>query len=163
MAADPIILWPVITPEEIWKDCEEWVKRKGGLSDDNPNQMMAAAGADPGICSCPNCHEHHWSYGRIHKCPTCSFIYPSDWWPMYAYGCSSGRGRLSFEHIDERRRGHPYWKYGFEHPVEDAWETHDKLPWKELIGDCYIFGGDFSTATDYLPLIQEATKREKTL
>lgn len=29
---------------------------------------------------------------------------------------------------------HPYYRYGFEHPVADPWQEHDKLPWKEIMG-----------------------------
>lgn len=38
--------------------------------------------------------------------------------------------------INERmpeRIQHPYYKYGFENPVESAWEEHDKLPWKAIM------------------------------
>lgn len=154
---DPIILWPRITPEEVWKECKEWVNEKGGLSSDNPHQMMAAAGADPGVCSCPNCREYHWAYGQIHQCHTCKFIYPTDWWPMYSYGCSAGhRGDTGFRHINDMRKNHPYWKYGFENPNVDPWKEKESVRWIDVIGNCYIYGGEFSESKDLKDMINSA-------
>lgn len=155
---DPIILWPKVTPAEVWEDCQKWVADKGGLGEENPGQLMAAAGADPGCCSCPGCHEHHWAYGTIHKCPACGFVYPTDWWRMFAWGCAAGRRDAKEEltpveqhcrDYDEKRRGHPYWEYGYKHRFEEPWAERKHIDWKTEIGVCYVAGGEFIPVTDY--------------
>lgn len=155
---DPIILWPQITPAEVWEDCKQWVEDKGGLSEDNPSSMMAAAGADPGCCSCPACHEMHWSYGIIHKCPSCGFIYPTDWWAMFSWGSASGRRDAQAEltefqercrKFDDKRRGHPYWDYGYKHKPAEAWTAKDLIDWRAEIGNCFLSGGEFRPVEDF--------------
>jgi hypothetical protein len=156
---DPIILWPKISPEEVMRDCAEWVEKHGGLADKNgePN-LMAAAGADPGCCSCPSCHEYHWSYGIIHKCPSCGLVYPTDWWCMFAWGSHAGRrdakGDLDemdkrHQAADKKRRGHPYWEYGYKHCFVEPWVEKSKIDFAKEIGDCYISGGEFRPVMDY--------------
>lgn len=142
---DPIILYPHITPEDVWNDCRKWVDSHGGLTGlgGEPN-WMAAAGADPGVCSCPACHEYHWSHGTIHQCPTCGFVYPSDWWPMFSWGCQAGR--TDRQHAN--RQLHPYWAYGFRLKASDPWGAKDKIDWRKEIGDCYIAGGELHPARD---------------
>jgi len=150
---DPIIIDPPdTTPEDGWKWCRDYVEHCGGLSypDGEPN-MRAAAGADPGCCSCPNCHQYFWAFGRIIQCTECGFQFPTDWWPMYSYGVGDYQtlhgNRLMDAEIKQRiihginermaeRMKHPYYRYGFEHPpVGSAWEEHDKLPWKEIMAN----------------------------
>lgn len=160
---NPIVLWPKTTPEEVFKDCEKWVEDHGGLShsDGSPN-LMAAAGADPGCCKCPSCKEFHWSLGIIHQCPTCGFIYPSDWWPMYSFGCAAGRrkGKTAetpyekiLEKSDLRRRGHPYYDYGYNNPSFYPCDTRNEIDWKQAVGLCYIAGGELGEVRNYLQVI----------
>lgn len=144
---DPIIIDPPgQTPADVWKECEEWVERKGGMvyPDGEPN-IAAAFGADPGCCGCPNCQQVFWSCGNIIQCTECNFQFPTDWWGMYSYGVNASRpdppyvaglsqdARARLDQLHQDRLSHPYYKYGFEHPVADAWEAHDKLPWKEIV------------------------------
>lgn len=157
---EPIIIWPQITPKEVWDDCKQWVEDKGGLAypDGEPN-LMAAAGADPGCCSCPACHEYHWSYGIIHQCPTCKFIYPTDWWAMLSWGSGAGRRdaandlppEITAKHreFDAKRRGHPYWDYGYKHRLENPWEAKQNIDWRAEIGDCFVSGGEFRPVQDH--------------
>jgi hypothetical protein len=35
--------------------------------------------------------------------------------------------------LHERRLPHFYYRYGFEHPVEDPWKAHDKIDWRSAI------------------------------
>ena len=148
---DPIIIDPPgLTPEQVWKSCNDYVEECGGLvhPDGEPN-WKAAFGADPGCCACPNCHQYFWSCGRIIQCTECDFQFPSDWWAMYSYGCGdaktiNGTTRFPDDEIrlrivdginfrmDERMK-HPYYRYGFEHPVGNPWEEHDQLPWKTIM------------------------------
>lgn len=159
---EPIILWPPTTAEAVWKDCKEFVEEQGGLLDGDGNvNLMAASGADPGVTSCPGCYAMHWNYGLIHQCPTCLMIYPTDWWPMYSYGVQAARriGILQADGSDAqlRRNQHPYWKYGFDHPVEAAYEERRRIDWRAVIGDCYIYGGQFGRhVEDYRALVEGA-------
>ena len=148
---DPIIIDPPdFTPEQGWQQCKEYVERCGGLAyeDGEPN-IRAAAGADPGCCSCPDCQQYFWKFGKIIQCTECGFQFNSDWWEMYSYGVSDSKtlnspgrfpdpafAQIMVARIKERkldRMKHPYYRYGFEHPVEDAWAEHDKLPWKQIM------------------------------
>jgi hypothetical protein len=148
---DPIIIDPSgETAEQGWDACHKYVEQCGGLAyDDGEPNWRAAFGADPGCCSCPNCKQMFWAFGRVIRCTECGFEFPTDWWPMYSYGVSdahliSGKRKLPDDEIRQRliygvnermpkRIQHPYYKYGFEHPVESAWDEHDKLPWKEIM------------------------------
>lgn len=149
---DPIVIEPPdYDVSKGWEWCREYVESCGGLAypDGEPN-ITAAAGADPGCCSCPNCHQYFWAFGRRIRCTECGFEFPTDWWPMYSYGCQHAR-RLngSAQSPDpevqarlvayltaqlEEKMKHPYYRYGFDNPVANAWLTHDKLPWKEIMG-----------------------------
>lgn len=153
---DPIIINPQgDTPEKGWKSCQDYVESCGGLAyPDGDANLRAAAGADPGCCSCPNCHQYFWAFGRIIQCSECGFQFPTDWWPMYSYGVGDAQtlnGAREFPDegfkdilitgIQQRmpqRIQHPYYRYGLEHPVLDAWKEHDQLPWKEIMGTASV-------------------------
>jgi hypothetical protein len=138
---EPIILDPAnLTPEQGWDECHRYVEKCGGLTDgDGEVNWRAAFGADPGICTCPACHQQYWAWGRRHRCRQCGFEYPTDWWPMYSYGVNAATSeqRGSKVHIqnsqalrdlhERRLAAHPYYRYGFEHPVEDPWKEHDRI------------------------------------
>ncbi len=133
---DPIILEPAgFTSEAGWAEARAYVEACGGMThrDGSPN-MRAAFGADPGICSCPACHQRYWAWGTRQRCVRCGFEYPTDWWPMYSYGvsCAAMRSpRLLALH--EQRLSHPYYRYGFEHPVQDAWKEHEAIDWRAVL------------------------------
>lgn len=148
---DPIIIDPPgDTPERGWQGCKDYVESCGGIAyPDGEANLRAAAGADPGCCTCPNCHQYFWSFGRIIQCSECGFQFQTDWWPMYSYGVGDANTlncttKYPDEEIRQRiiagirermpkRMQHPYYKYGMKHPVASAWEEHDKLPWKEIM------------------------------
>ena len=158
---DPIVIDPPgFNPKDGWAECSEYVEKCGGLTDDDGEvNWRAAFGADPGICSCPNCHQAFWAWGRKVECTECHFQFPTNWWPEYSYGCQDA-ARLSwrimlrdflclFHHqrwffcrrrlrigIRERlseRLMHPYYRDGFEHPVADPWAEHEKINWREIL------------------------------
>lgn len=151
---DPIIIEPQgYTAEQGWEWCHGYVESCGGIAyPDGEANLRAAAGADPGCCSCPNCHQYFWAFGRIIQCTGCGFQFQTDWWPMYSYGVGDyktlhGNSGIMDAEIKQRiihgisermpeRIKHPYYRYGFEHPVPEgssAREQHDKLPWKEIM------------------------------
>lgn len=148
---DPIIIDPPRdTPERGWKSCQDYVESCGGLTyPDGEVNLRAAAGADPGCCTCPNCHQYFWAFGRVLQCTECGFQFESDWWAMYSYGVGDAKtlsDPTKFDGAEFRQRiidginarmpqriQHPYYRYGFEHPVVDAWAEHDKLPWKQIM------------------------------
>jgi hypothetical protein len=149
---DPVVIDPEgFDVSEAWRRCQEYVKGCGGLyhEDGEPN-WRAAFGADPGVSSCPNCGQYYWAFGKRIRCSECAFEFPPDWWPMYSYGVSDGglvKGFREIPDADSRRRlvegvksrltermQHPYYRYGFDHPVEDAWENRTKVPWKDIMG-----------------------------
>jgi hypothetical protein len=145
---DPIILDPLgFTSEQGWKECRDYVDQCGGLtySDGEPN-WRAAFGADPGCCSCPACHVMYWAWGSRIQCVRCSFQFPTDWWPMYSYGVNAAHRRdnvlapgnsidavaAGINRLHESRLSHPYYRYGYEHPVENAWKERDKIDWRNV-------------------------------
>lgn len=134
---DPKIIDPPgFDPKAGWQECREYVDKCGGLThEDGEVNWRAAFGADPGCCSCPNCGEMYWSWGRIIECLDCGFQFPTDWWAMYSWGVQATRRTNAPPYKHEERMQHPYYRYGFENPVEDAWEEHDKIKWKEILGD----------------------------
>lgn len=122
---DPIVLEPKgFDMEAAWGECAKYA---GG------NDYFSASRADPGCCTCPNCHEYFWAWGRLIQCTECSFIFPTDWWPMYSYGVNAAHNAYS-DRLHAERLTSSYYQYGFEHPVEDAWVEHDKIDWKAVIG-----------------------------
>lgn len=130
---NPIVIDPPNFDEKkTWEECNEWVERHGGIVgvDGVPN-MMAAAGADPGICSCPACHENYWMLGRRQRCVKCGFEYPTDAWPMYSYGTQASMKECPYKH--EERLSHLYYKYGFEHSAKTPWKEYKRLDWQKII------------------------------
>ena len=130
---DPIVIDPPnFDQKEAWQECSDYVEQCGGMvhEDGEPN-WRAAFGADPGCCSCPACGEMYWQWGRVQRCVVCAFEYPTDWWPMYSYGVQATRRETRYKH--EERMKHPYYRYGFEHPVEDPWKEHNKQEWRDAI------------------------------
>lgn len=148
---DPIVIDPPgYDVAAGWKSCQDWVEQCGGIVDENGEaNMWAASGADPGVTSCPNCKEYFWAFGRKIRCSECGFEFETDWWPMYSYGVGDANTLAHPERfpdpvfanrviagIHERmpeRIKHPYYSYGFEHPVASAWDEHEQLPWKEIM------------------------------
>lgn len=148
---DPIVIDPPgFDQKAAWGECHDYVEKCGGLADDegNPN-WRAAFGADPGCCSCPACGEYYWAWGRKQRCVKCSFEYETDWWPRYSEGCNHGR-IMSGAHVcpdaefSERMKRsirrdlarnmqHPYYKFGFEHPVADAWWCQRMIDWPSAV------------------------------
>lgn len=133
---DPIVIEPAgFDVEAAWKECHEYVVEKcGGLSHGNgePN-WRACAGADPGCTSCPSCGELYWKWGLLVRCSECHFVFPTDWWPMYSWGvAAAGRGE-GHRYWHAARMEHPYYRYGFEHPVDDAWAEHEKIDWPTVL------------------------------
>lgn len=145
---DPIVLEPAgLTLERGWDECKSYVEKCGGLTDeDGEVNWRAAFGADPGICSCPACHQKYWAWGTKQRCRQCGFEYPTDWWPMYSYGVNAVHRRSNvlapgnsievqagLRRLHEARLAHPYYRYGYEHPVEDAWKERDKIDWRAVM------------------------------
>ena len=128
---DPIVIDPPgFDVEASWRATQAYVDRMHAAGRD----FAAAAGADPGICSCPKCRVMYWAFGRRQRCRKCGFEYPTDAWPMYSWGVqASQRPDLAYRH--EERLGHPYYRYGFEHPVEEAFEEFDRIDWQSVMVD----------------------------
>ena len=134
---DPIIIEPTgFTTEQGWDECQQYVEDAGELEREGKINWRAAFGADPGVCTCPNCHLYYWSFGTLIECRECHFQFPTDWWPMYSYGVNAAR-RIFSDDLHRERLQDPYYRYGFEHPVTNPWEQHDKIDWKkELASVC---------------------------
>lgn len=131
---DPIVIDPPgFDPRAGWQECSEYVEKCGGLTheDGSPN-WRAAFGADPGCCTCPNCGEYYWCWGKVIECLDCQFRFPTDWWAAYSWGVQAAKAKEPFR--VQMRIGHPYYAHGYNNPVEDPWKEHDKLPWKEIVG-----------------------------
>lgn len=127
---DPIVIDPPGFDQKAgWKECREW--------SDNHEGFAAAAGADPGICSCPACGEMYWAWGRIQKCVKCDFEYPTDAWAMFSWGTQAKwrqantkidpEFRARLDKHDRDRLWHPYFCYGFECGPD------------KLVGDLFTF------------------------
>lgn len=147
---DPIVIDPLgFDPRTGWQECREYIDQCGGLAheDGSPN-WRAAFGADPGCMSCPNCGEMYWAWGRVAECLDCHFRFPTDWWAAYSWGVQQKnrevnpppamRDDSAFRSYRVERRDaallHPYYRYGYENPVEDAWKERDQIPWKDAVG-----------------------------
>lgn len=146
---EPIVIDPPgFDIDGAWKECRDFVDECGGLQDEagKPN-WRAAFGADPGVCACPACHRYYWLWGRRHRCSKCGFEYPTDWWPMYSWGVAEAtrQQRMAGRIVDERmkecfarmhreRIGHPYYRYGYEHPVDgNVFGEAMRIDWRSAI------------------------------
>lgn len=129
---DPIIIDPPnFDQAEVWKGCNEAAANL--THPDGEVNWRNAFAADPGVCSCPACDEYYWNLGRVQKCAECGFEYPTDAWPMYSWGSQAARNPKLFAHDHERRMSHPYYRYGFEHPADEAFEEFKRIPWREVM------------------------------
>jgi len=143
---DPIVIDPPgFDQKAAWEECRQYVDSCGGLTheDGEPN-WRAAFGADPGLCSCPCCHETYWCWGRRQKCAKCGFCYPTDWWPMYSYGAQH-RQRLDnpppswdadmmrrIEPMHQERMGHKYYRWAFENRATPSTEAAKVVAWRTI-------------------------------
>ena len=142
-ATSPIILEPAgMTAQAGWAECRSFVDQCGGVTyPDGEVNWRAAFGADPGVCSCPACHQMYWAWGTKQRCVVCGFEYPTDWWPMYSYGVGTAKMHIPPDQypfiakLHQQRLEHPYYRYGFEHPVADAWLEHDRIDWRSVMTD----------------------------
>jgi len=144
---DPIVIDPPnFDQRAAWQECAEYVDKCGGLTheDGEPN-WRAAFGADPGVTSCPVCHEYYWAWGSKQRCVKCGFEYPTLWWPSYSKGVSDGlvmagkRPAMTPGHASyikwrqAMRAGDVYYWHGFNNPVEDAWGQSRAIDWKAVV------------------------------
>lgn len=137
---EPIVIDPPnFNIQAAWQECREYVDKCGGMThEDGDVNWRAAFGADPGVCSCPACHQMYWAWGKQQRCVDCGFEYPTDWWAMYSWGVQAERRQLrdSFpDKLHQRRMAHPYYRYGFEHPVDDPWKHRDQVDWKQVMAE----------------------------
>lgn len=136
---NPIVIDPPgFDQAAAWNECREYVDKCGGLQHEGGEvNWRAAFGADPGCCSCPACGEMYWAWGRRQRCVKCAFEYPTDWWSMYSWGAQAGwRKTQGYQPIAfnfDRYMKHPYYRYGFEHPVEDPWKETKTEAWRAAI------------------------------
>lgn len=120
-----------------WRGCQEDSDRLHAAG----RPIAAAAGADPGICSCPACDRMHWAWGRRQRCTGCGFEYPVDWWAMYSWGCQAAtrpdvRGRYpALERLHAERLAHPYYRYGFDNPSDDPLRARDGIDWRAALSE----------------------------
>lgn len=145
---DPKVIEPPgFDPQAAWKACRDAVDRCGGtVHSDGSVNWAAAFSADPGCVSCPNCGQHYWNWGRVVECLDCGFQFPTDWWEKYSWGVQHAK-RLKnpppafsdpgFRGMAEERHqqymAHPYYRHGFENPVENAWQARQLIPWRTII------------------------------
>jgi len=129
---DPIVIDPPgFDLAKVWAECSEASKHL--TYPDGSINWKAAFSADPGVCTCPNCREYFWAWGRLIRCTECGFEFPTDWLAMYSWGGRAAKD-ARHRHRHDEYMNHPYYRYGFEHPVEDAWAEHDKIDWKAVLG-----------------------------
>ncbi len=136
MCRDPNVIDPPgFDVAAAWRGCHAYSDRMHAAE----RPIAAAAGADPGICSCPACGVMYWAWGRRQRCADCGFAYPVDWWAMYSYGVQAAlrpavRGQYpSLAGLHAERLAHPYYRFGFENPVEDAWANREKVDWRAVM------------------------------
>jgi hypothetical protein len=131
---EPIVTDPLgFDIDAAWQECSQFVREEGGLTrKDGSTNWKAAFGADPGVCSCPCCGAMYWAWGNRQRCRDCDFEYPTDWWPMYSWGCQAAKSPHRYDH--ERRMKHPYYRYGFENHVANAWENRLRVDWRSVVG-----------------------------
>lgn len=131
-----IISPPELTANKVWDECEEHVKKHGI---DTPR---GAAGADPGLCSCPNCQQDYWCIGHIIQCTECGFKFPTDAWAEFSWGAQA-RARGDVDYVTKARVArHPYFAYGYNNTFDgerregfDFYRLFKRLDWKNIVGD----------------------------
>lgn len=150
---DPIVIDPPgFDANEAWQECSDYVDQCGGLEHENgePN-WRAAFGADPGVCSCPSCHETYWMWGRVQRCVDCGFEYPVDAWAMFSWGVQAAWNFERYQNhprilaLHERRLSHPYYRYGFENPPPqdtDLFALFNANDWRQMLFTPTPGGGD---------------------
>ena len=136
-------LEPIVVDPSSFDVDAAWREFQGGndadpvMEDGAPNWRVLS-GSDPGVVSCPVCWEFYWNFGFVQRCRHCSFRFPTDWWPMYSWGCQRHRTperiRRAMEADHERRLAHPYYRYGFEHPVDDPSAQAHRVDWINEVG-----------------------------
>ena len=132
MPHDPIVLDPPdFDQQTAWDRCKPYMDR---VVDEEGNfNMGAAMGADPGVCSCPNCHTYYWKWGIWQQCKECGMEFHSDAWGRYSAGVQrarSGRGP------GPRHGENPWFRYGYEHP-DHGWDIRERyhdIPWLQVMG-----------------------------
>lgn len=72
-------------------------------------------------------------WGRRQRCRVCGFEYPTDWWPMYSWGSQAAYRRDSDPYKHDVRLRHPYYRYGYMHPVEDPWKERGTVEWQKAV------------------------------
>jgi len=143
MSMDPLVIDPPnFDQKAAWGERRDYVDKCGGVVNKTGEvNWQAAHAADPGVCSCPACGAMYWCWGNVQRCRACAFEYPTDWWAMYSWGAQAGYRKttlgLSWNpsaayRFDDRMK-HPYYRYGFEHPVEDPWKTTKTQEWRDAI------------------------------
>jgi hypothetical protein len=134
MLYDPIVIQPPgFDQAKQWAKCNEAAKHVE--RPDGEVNWKAAFSADPGVCSCPACRRMHWAWGSVQRCSGCGFEYPTGWWSMYAWGVAAakrGDTDRGVSRLHRERMSHLYYRYGYEHPVEDAWKEHDRIDWRTV-------------------------------
>jgi hypothetical protein len=59
---------------------------------------------------------------------------------MYAWGVAAAtapqwvRESKGCQREHQKRLAHPYYRYGFEHPVADAWDERLEIDWRSVDG-----------------------------
>ncbi|OPZ66111.1 MAG: hypothetical protein BWY85_00047 [Firmicutes bacterium ADurb.Bin506] len=137
---------PVIVDTEpvdltrVWKDCANAADKV--VRQDGTVNYRAAACADPGVCACPACGRYHWSIGFWHQCTRCGFVYPTNAWAMFSWGCAAGAHAsccAGSSQLATQRMAHPYYRYGFEHHSESTpdtrWEHFHRISWEAVMKD----------------------------
>lgn len=135
MIHDPIVL-DGTDVNAVWNECEH---QADILVKSDGKDLRAAAGADPGIVSCPKCGAMHWHIGSHQKCSQCAFCYPTDWWPMLSWGQQAGaRGHSVTTGLGAKRILHPVYHYAYlnHDTIDISFDGRDNrklLPWDEII------------------------------
>lgn len=146
---DPIVIDPPgFDVKAAWKECSDYVDQCGGtVHEDGSVNWRAAFAADPGCVACPACKQYYWCWGRVIQCSKCGFHFPTDWWPQYSYGVQHAtrtlpawmdgatRERMTDYYAKQHAESidHPYYRYGFEHPVDDPCSEKDRIDWKKVL------------------------------
>lgn len=135
---DPIVIDPPnFDAKAIWDDCK--VAMDHVQNADGSTNWRAAFYADPGICSCPSCHETYWCLGSRQRCAVCGFEYPTNAWSMYSWGVQAAwlkegpeKSKLDKGYYEASE----YFRYGFHNPPPkgtDLFKLFEETDWKPLM------------------------------